>query len=623
MNRRASIRIVRWLALAAGLALAFAACETDTEPDPPPSVAATAGNGEVVIRWGLAEDADSYNIYWDTAPGVTTGRGSERIPNVTSPHTHTGLTNGVTYYYIVTAENDEGESDPSREVSATPLPPMPGTPGAVSATAGNRRVVINWKAVSGATGYNLYWKTTSEVTKSSGTRIGGVSRPYTHTRRTNGTTYHYVVTARNLAGESGGSLKVFATPLGFDTLVQAPFAASDTPQAGERFGGQIAVEGGRALIGAPLTDVGPDADVGAGYVLARDPADGTWGVTDTLTASDGAANDRFGRGVAMDGDTLLIGADGANLDAGAAYVFDRDPVAGTWGETQKLSASDGASNDAFGAAVALDGDTALIGAPPAGAGAGAVYVFERDAVSGVWSEAQKLDGAPLGAKAFGASIALEGELAVIGAPLSDAGLELGAGAVYVFERDTVSGVWNGIDPALAPPSVALAGDQLGRSVALSGDTIAVGARFADSDPATDPLSNEGAVYLFKADAGSGEWTQAAKLVADAPRASDLFGARLALDGNELLVGAPLADLDSVTDPNTDEGAAFAFYRSSVTGSWRLTPVRIVPAGLAAGDNFGPSLALSRGTGLIGAPFADPLDTGATPVTDAGLLYIYE
>jgi fibronectin type 3 domain-containing protein len=135
-----------------------------------------------------------------------------QIVGVTSPYVHTGRTNGTPYFYVVTAVNAGGESVESAQVGATPQVPAPGAPTGVTASAGDGQVTISWSAVTGATSYNLYWSTSTGVTKSNGTKIAGVTSPYTHTGRTNGTAYFYVVTAVNAAGESAESAQVSATP---------------------------------------------------------------------------------------------------------------------------------------------------------------------------------------------------------------------------------------------------------------------------------------------------------------------------------------------------------------------------------------------------------------------------
>ena len=180
-------------------------------PFPPTGVNAAAGDGQVIITWDSVSGATSYNLYWSTSPGVFKTSYTEKISNVTTPFTHSGRINGTTYYYVVTAVNNYGESDESTQVSAT-LGQPPSPPTGVSATADNKQVTISWNEVPGATSYNLYWSTVSGVNKATGTRISNVTAPYTHTGRENGTTYYYVVTAVNGYGESSESSEVSARP---------------------------------------------------------------------------------------------------------------------------------------------------------------------------------------------------------------------------------------------------------------------------------------------------------------------------------------------------------------------------------------------------------------------------
>ena len=210
---------------------------TESLPTGPPSavpgMTATGGDGQVIISWSSVSGATSYNLYWSTTSGVTKATGT-RISNVTSPYTHTGLTNGASYYYVVTGVNILGESGESSEASATPGT-VPSAPTGVGAAAGDGQVSISWNVVSGATTYNIYWSATSGVNKATGTKISNVTSPYTHTGLTNGTTYYYVVTAVNSTGESGVSSQVSGTPVSSvdrwvptGALIQGRFKHSST-----------------------------------------------------------------------------------------------------------------------------------------------------------------------------------------------------------------------------------------------------------------------------------------------------------------------------------------------------------------------------------------------------------
>lgn len=176
----------------------------------PTGVSATPGNGQLTITWTAVPDATSYNIYWSSTSGVTPTNGN-LISNATSPFIQTGLANGTTYFYVVTAVNGGGgESAASTQVSCTPAPPAPTD---VNATPENGGVTIAWTAVPGATSYNIYWSTTTGVASGNGTQIAGVTdASYTHTPLNNGTTYYYVVTAVFATGESAASTQVSAIP---------------------------------------------------------------------------------------------------------------------------------------------------------------------------------------------------------------------------------------------------------------------------------------------------------------------------------------------------------------------------------------------------------------------------
>ena len=163
-------------------------------------------SGEIVLTWNSVAGASTYEIYWDTSPGVTKATGT-LISGVLPPYTDSGLTNGTTYYYVVTAGGTE-----SPEVSAMPLD----APTGLAATAGTSAVTLTWTSVTGATSYNLYWSTNPGLSKATGSLIPGASFPYSHTGLSNATTYFYLVTAVNSVGggaESSESAGVSAMPL--------------------------------------------------------------------------------------------------------------------------------------------------------------------------------------------------------------------------------------------------------------------------------------------------------------------------------------------------------------------------------------------------------------------------
>ena len=349
----------------------------------------------------------------------------------------------------------------------------------------------------------------------------------------------------------------------------------------DNFGISVAVDGDTVVVGAPGND-GDGADSGSVYVFVKPT--GGWATSTEmakLTASDGAALDYFGYSVAVDGDTVLVGAyqdddeENDSEDSGSAYIFTKPNSSGGWAdwdlmedtETAKLTASDGADDDWFGVSVALDGKTAVIGASgddDKGIDSGSAYVFVKPA--GAWAdgnETDKLTASDGEAQDnFGYSVAVgvdtvevsgaEVEVAtvVVGAyqhdpidPHSDPDSPLyllDAGAAYVFTRDS-GGVWDGGEKLTADDGDAL--DYFGYSVAVDVDTVVVGA-YGDDDNG----SASGSAYVFTRDS-NGEWSQKKKLTDEDGEAGDWFGYSVAVDtaAHTALVGAGSAHVLDIHD----------------------------------------------------------------------------
>ncbi|MGH8274478.1 MAG: hypothetical protein ACRES9_09560 [Gammaproteobacteria bacterium] len=363
-------------------------------------------------------------------------------------------------------------------------------------------------------------------------------------------------------------------PLTVDPLVylEQIVTASDGASQ-DQFGFSVALAGTTALIGAVTATVNGTPFVGAVYVFTD--SGGTWSQTQKLTPNDGVKNENFGLAVALAGNTALIGTPNAiingNIGQGAVYVF--TDSGGTWSQTQKLTASDGAQYEQFGASVALAGTTALIGMPNGGAPRDAVYVFTDS--GGTWTQMQKLTASD-GAQAFGNSVALAGSTALVGANGATVNGNPAQGAVYVFTNS--GGTWTQTQRFSA--SDGGQGEQFGFSVALAGSTALI----------TEPNGGAfgGVAYIFT-DSG-GTWSQTAELAASDGVPFDGFGSSIALAGGTALVGAKTA--------GPDDGAVYVFTDSG--GTWSQTRKITAPNHLGYAY-FGYSVALAGTTMLIGAP----------------------
>jgi hypothetical protein len=387
------------------------------------------------------------------------------------------------------------------------------------------------------------------------------------------------------------------------SVQQAKLVAADGA-ASDNFGYWVAVSGDTAAVGAIFDDVGSNADQGSAYVFVRSGT--SWVQQAKLVASDGAAGDWFGHHVALAGDTVVVGAIfddiGTGVDQGSAYVFLRNGT--TWTEQAKLLAPDGAAGDWFGAAVALSGDTALVGARRDDVGAtsdqGSAHVFVRNGTA--WThQAVLLVANGAGLDDFGVAVALSGDTALVGAWKDDVGANVDQGSVEVFVRSGTT--WDPQATLLALDGTA--GDSLGLSLALSDDTALVGA-YNDDIGAT---LNQGSAYVFVRDGAA--WTQQARLVASDGAASDNFGYAVALSGDTALVGAYVDDVGV----NINQGSAYVFVRSGTAWTQRE---QLLAADGAAGDSFGGSLALSGDTAVLAA-YVD--DIGAN--VDQGSAYVFD
>jgi hypothetical protein len=364
-----------------------------------------------------------------------------------------------------------------------------------------------------------------------------------------------------------------------------------------------------------------------------------------LKASNTGPSDHFGWAVALSGDTLALGAidedssatgvqgsqaGNSAADAGAVYVFHEGT--GLWSQQAYVKASNTGAADKFGWAVALSGDTLVVGAQGEDSaatgvdgnqadnsadGAGAVYVFVRFA--GVWTQQAylKASNAQAGDQ-FGHSVSISGDTLVVSASGEDGATSgvggdqssngaSSAGAAYVFVRSGTG--WS--QQAYLKASNAQASDVFGESVSISGDTIVVGAKSEDGgstgvngDDTSNTKPDSGAAYVFVRSGAS--WAQQAYLKAGNALIGDAFGTSVSVSGDTLVVGAPLEDSNAVgVDPGPplgsaiSSGAACVFVRSA--GSWSQQAY-VKASNTEALDQFGSSVAISGDRIVVGAPF---------------------
>lgn len=375
----------------------------------------------------------------------------------------------------------------------------------------------------------------------------------------------------------------------------------DGDRGGEEMGYSVAIDGDTAVIGA-TSDQSSAGAAGSAFIYIR--SGGSWVFQQKLTASDGAEGDYFGASVSISGDSVTVGAirdvNGAGANAGSAYVFTRS--GGVWTQEQKLTASDAAAADMFGYSVGIQGDSIVVGARSDDVGtsidAGSAYLFTRS--GGVWSQQQKLTSSDYEASDFfGGSVAIVGDTVIVGASQDNTASGADSGSAYVFTRS--AGVWTQQQQLLSANSAA--GDRFGVSLAISGDSVVIGAEFDDVGSNT----NMGSAYVFTRNGSV--WSQQQQLTALDGRFGEQFGSASAISGDNIIIGAARDN-----DNGNASGSVYVFTRSG--GIWNQQQKMIASDG-ATMDLFGKAVAISGDTILAGA-VAD--DNSAGNESGAGYFY---
>ncbi len=585
----------------------FGGAATDTAtpipvPEAPDNLTATPGDAQVALSWDDPSVSTITRYEYRTDNGDTftaiDGAGAN-----TTGYTVTGLDNGVTYTLALRAVNASGAGAAST-VTFDMIPAAP----KLSAAPGDTEVALSWADPGNDTidKYQL-WQSDppewSEITGSNAT-----TTTHTVTGLTNYTGYSFQIRAANASGASPASNSASATP----RIAKPAKPTRLTAKAGDR---KVMLRWddpvNNTITGYQISEVVPE---------------------DFLTATGGEAGDHFGISVAVDGDTAVVGADRANSRKGSAYIFTRESN-GDWTQQVKLDGEE--TGDQFGWSVAVDGDTVVVGAHAFDGedasnttlvNSGAAYVITKPDTdangdgSTDWKDWNSLDAdgkdgltaklTPTDPEAyafFGGSVALDGNTLAIGSRLYDAGDRLGAGAAYVFTKNSGTGVWSQAAKLTASTSLQLA--YLGYSLAVDGDTVLVGA-YGD-DTVRGELGS-GSAYVFEKP--SGGWTdgnETAKLTASDRQPSGYFGFSVALDGDTAVVGARQHN-----DPGTGAGSGAAYVFARESGVWG-EKAKLTPSDAAAGDNFGVSVAVEDGTVVVGSWQDD--DNGR----NSGSAYVFE
>lgn len=412
----------------------------------------------------------------------------------------------------------------------------------------------------------------------------------------------------NDADEASFDITLTGEGVALDAIAEAAYLKPGATGDFDRFGVSVSISGNTAVIGSPGEDsaaTGVDgnetdnsaSDSGAVYVFVRG-GDGRWTRQAYLKASNTDSGDQFGNRVDIDGDTLVVGAgwesssatgvngnqaDNSASSAGAAYVFTRS--AGVWSQQAYLKAHNASELDSFGSSVAISGNRIVVGAQTADLEQGAAYVFVRS--GSVWSQEASLKASTSGGlDLFGVSVDISGDIIIVGAEGESSNATgingdqsinsaFDSGAAYIFRHN--GSAW--AQEAYVKASNTGSSDRFGNSVAVSGNTVVVGAYQEDSnatgingDGSNNSASASGAAYVFFYNTGSSSWSQQAYLKASNTGNGDQFGGSVAISGDLIIVGAggegsnaPGINGSQANNSQPSSGALYAFTRTA--GTW--------------------------------------------------------
>ena len=403
------------------------------------------------------------------------------------------------------------------------------------------------------------------------------------------------------------------------------------------FGYDVAIQGDVAVIGSRDATYQGNGPLGVAYILKKN-SNNLWEEQQLLAAPDGAQFDSYGASVAIDGDYIVIGANGQRYDAagtnnvsqaGAVYIYKNDGN-DNWVLEQKITASDRESGSWFGLDVAIHDNRIIVGCgrnsyDASGQNyllrAGAAYIFEKDG-SNVWSQVVKLVAPDRATEdRLGYAVSIYGDYASVGAYTEDED-ENGnntisqAGSVYTFKRD-INGNWN-FQQKLVPNVRPDNSERLGWSLDMDGDYIVAGAHYAD-----EPNSSNGAFYIFERDTND-TWIQVEKFVNPDGIQGEGFGYDVAIDGNNILIGA-YQDYLITTGTTNIHGTVYYYTKELGTDTW-MYQNKMLASNWQDTEvhNFGFSVDLDGDYAIVGDWISDEQDPITNNVyNEAGAAYLLE
>lgn len=333
---------------------------------------------------------------------------------------------------------------------------------------------------------------------------------------------------------------------------QAKLVAADG-RAQDSFGSSVAISGDTAVMGAPGVDSPGMSGVGAAYVFVRSSGGSTWTQQAKLVADDAVGDNLFGDPAVISEDTIVLGSPRFYTNgvyySGAAYVFGRSSGGVSWTQLAKLTAGDINSGAQFGSALAISGDTLVIGAPSnLGNNVGAAYVFTRQPGGSTWTQQAKLVGSDVKMyEYFGDAVSIDADTVVVGAASQTSGQS--KGAAYVFTRQPGGSTWT--EQAKLTADNGELYDHLGSAVLVRGDTVLASA----TNRAFEGTETVGAVYVFTRPSGGSTWTQQTMLLPSNKGRYTGLGWSLSMEGNTALFGTYATS------------NAYVFTRSSDGSTW--------------------------------------------------------